>query len=66
VAIPPHNNPYARPGPKKYFGCNQLGHRSNQYPRRQTVNLVETGTGEEAEDYEDEETRNDDLGYEAT
>jgi hypothetical protein len=30
------------------------------------VNLVETETGEEAEDYEDEETGNDDPGYEAT
>ena len=66
VVIPPHNNPYARPGPKKCFRCNQPGHRSNQCPRRQTVNLVETETGEEVEDYEDEETGNDDPGYEAT
>ena len=30
------------------------------------MNLVETRTGEEAKDYEDEETGNDDPGYEAT
>ena len=30
------------------------------------VNLVKTGTREEVEDYEDEETENDKPGYEAT
>jgi hypothetical protein len=30
------------------------------------VNLVETETGEEVEDYEDEETRNDEAVYEAS
>jgi hypothetical protein len=50
VNIPPSNNPYARPGSDKCFRCNQPGHRSNQCPKRQMVNLVETKVGREEEE----------------
>jgi hypothetical protein len=64
VTIPASNNPYARPGPEKCFRCNQPGHRSNQCPKRQTINLIETGG--DVEDYKDHETGDDLCGYEAT
>ena len=57
------NNPYARPRPKKCFRCNQSGHRSNQCPKRQMINLIEVGG--EAGDDEDGEARDDMPGYEA-
>jgi len=49
VTIPPSNNLYTRPGPKKCFKCNQQGHRSHQCPRRQMVNLIEAETSEAEE-----------------
>jgi hypothetical protein len=53
VTIPTPNDLYTRPGPKKCFRCNQPGHRSNQCPKRQMINLIEAGG--EAEDGEDVE-----------
>jgi hypothetical protein len=64
VTIPTPNNPYARPGPEKCFRCNQLGHKSNQCPKRQMISLIEAGG--EVEDGEDVEAGDDMLGYEAT
>jgi hypothetical protein len=64
VTIPASNNPYAKPRPKKCFRCNQPGHRSNQCPKRQTINLIETRG--DTEDEEDHETGDDMLEYEAT
>jgi hypothetical protein len=63
VNIPPSNNPYVRPESDKCFRCNQLGHRSNQCPKRQMVNLVETKAGKEEEVSEYEEIKaSDDEG----
>ena len=64
VNILASNNPYVRPEPKKCFRCNQLGHRSNQCPKRQMINLIEAGG--EVGDGEDDEARDDMPGYEAT
>jgi hypothetical protein len=50
VNIPPSNNPYVKPGLDKCFWCNQPGHRSNQCPKRQMVNLVESKAGGEEEE----------------
>ncbi|KAG6764346.1 hypothetical protein POTOM_031812 [Populus tomentosa] len=58
--VPPEapRNLYARPNSDKCYRCGQPGHRSNQCPRRSTVNLI--GPGEEtnltAEEEEDETT----------
>jgi len=58
--VPPEapRNPYARPNSDKCYRCGQPGHRSNQCPRRNTVNLIELGeeTYLAAEEEEDETT----------
>ena len=36
-----NNNPYNKPGPLKCFRCNEPGHRSNECPKRKSVNVVE-------------------------
>ncbi|KAB5561188.1 hypothetical protein DKX38_006145 [Salix brachista] len=40
-------NPYSRPSSDKCYRCGQPGHRSNQCPKRGTVNLI--GAEEEAD-----------------
>ena len=45
------SNPYANPILLKCFKCNEVGHRSSDYLRRKTVNIVER----EEEDVVDEE-----------
>ncbi|KAG6757810.1 hypothetical protein POTOM_038136 [Populus tomentosa] len=47
--MPPEapRNPYARPSSDKCYRCGQPGHRSNQCPRRSTINII--GPGEETD-----------------
>lgn len=35
------SNLYVEPMPMKYFKCNQLGHKSTDYPLRKAINVVE-------------------------
>ncbi|PKU79630.1 putative mitochondrial protein [Dendrobium catenatum] len=39
--IPPKENPYGRPNPLKCFRCFQPGHKSNECPNRQQLQLAE-------------------------
>lgn len=48
LAAPPNqqqtqtnSNPYVRPNLSKFFRRNQIGHRFNNYPNQQSVNIVE-------------------------
>ncbi|KAF2289533.1 hypothetical protein GH714_036911 [Hevea brasiliensis] len=64
---PKASNPYAKPTASKFYRCNEVGHRSNEYPKRKLVNIVESkpkdkeeefcGPGEDdvEEEYEQEE-----------
>ena len=56
--VPPEapRNPYSRPTSDKCYRCGQPGHRSNQCPKGEVVNLIEPGEGTdlEAERIEDE------------
>ena len=36
-----NNNPYARPFGVKCYRCGEVGHRSNEFPKRKVVNVVE-------------------------
>ena len=36
-----NNNPYARPFDVKCYKCKEVGHRSNECPKRKSVNVVE-------------------------
>lgn len=49
-----HNKPYARPILGKYFKCNQLGHRSKDFPLIKIVHRVE-GMEEQDEGYMDDD-----------
>ncbi|XP_020258805.1 uncharacterized protein LOC109835231 [Asparagus officinalis] len=49
---PTPTNPYAKLDPIKCYRCGQPGHRSNQCPKRGTVNMV---------DHEDEDTDRDNV-----
>ena len=42
-------NPYAQPAPIKCFKCDQMGHRSSDYPLRKVVHLVEREEGNDNE-----------------
>ena len=39
--IPKTTNPYTQPAPVKCFKCNQPVHRSDDYPLRKAIHLVE-------------------------
>ncbi|XP_010247056.1 PREDICTED: uncharacterized protein LOC104590196 [Nelumbo nucifera] len=43
-------NPYAKPAPFKCFKCNEVGHRSSDYPRRKAVNMVKKDEEEVGDD----------------
>ncbi|PKU65568.1 hypothetical protein MA16_Dca024876 [Dendrobium catenatum] len=43
---PQQNNPYAKPGTLKCFRCFQPGHKSNECPQRQQLQLLENEEGE--------------------
>ena len=36
-----NNNPYTKPFSVKFYRCGEIGHRSNECPKRKTVNVVE-------------------------
>ena len=63
-----NNNPYAKPGPSKCFRCNEPRHRSNECPKRKSVNVVERDE-EKTCDNEvlcgpDDEDNGNDFGHE--
>ncbi|XP_028551072.1 uncharacterized protein LOC110094610 [Dendrobium catenatum] len=61
MKTPSRDNPYGRPTTLKCFRCFQPGHKSNECPNRQQVQLLEgesehfttTAEGEDDEDYEE-------------
>ena len=36
-----NNNPYAKPFGVKFYRCGEVGHHSNECPKRKAVNVVE-------------------------
>ncbi|KAF2309981.1 hypothetical protein GH714_006056 [Hevea brasiliensis] len=57
---PKTNNPYAKPVLVKCYRCNEMGHRSNEYTKKKSVNIVERHNNDDGEIYcgpdgEDEE-----------
>ena len=36
-----NSDPYARPFGVKCYRCGEVGHRSNEYPKRKAMNVVE-------------------------
>nr|GLL39739.1 uncharacterized protein LOC109163967 [Ipomoea trifida] len=49
------SNPYAKPFVGKCFKCGETGHRSNECRARRSVNLIEENTGEEDEEFHEED-----------
>nr|GMC64190.1 transposon Ty3-I Gag-Pol polyprotein [Ipomoea batatas] len=49
------SNPYANPFVGKCFKCGETGHRSNECRARRSVNLIEENTGEEDEEFHEED-----------
>ena len=41
MCLPKKNNPYARPFNFKCYKCGEVGHHSNECPKRKAVNVVE-------------------------
>ncbi|XP_020683521.2 uncharacterized protein LOC110100366 [Dendrobium catenatum] len=55
---PSPSNPYAKPSTLKCFRCFQPGHKSNECPQRQQLQLIENEQGETLEQLEDDNADN--------
>ncbi|KAF2294667.1 hypothetical protein GH714_014694 [Hevea brasiliensis] len=48
---PKTSNPYAKPAAIKCHRCNEVGHHSNEYPKRKSINIVEREPEDEEEEF---------------
>ncbi|KAF2297202.1 hypothetical protein GH714_019352 [Hevea brasiliensis] len=67
---PKTNNTYAKPDPIKCYRCNEEGHRSNEYPKRKSINIIKKYRDDDGEIYcgpdgedEEEDCEQDESAY---